>query len=341
MMVGLRSPSDLPRRGRAWLRRRALASRRLAGKPADRRPPRPSGDDWLVPILVDCFGRDGSTLMMRLLATSPEIALGNRYPHEHHYFTYLWRWSRLLDRTDWPRDVWGPNEVCSVTQEEKLPLLGPPPWTPRDLMDESVDGRAMSSRCFELAWQEFSRRARERTRANHRDSTVTARYYAEKHLDSWNLDLDELPPLRLLALLRDPRDVWVSVQGFERKKPEVADFRVGGQLSRQDLLRYQIARQRVRLRWIAGLLEADRFPVVRYEDLVLDLPGVAHRLEGWLGVSLDAGRAGAEDRMFRRHASSESPKDSISRWKRELDPAEAELFAAEIGPELRMLGFEA
>ena len=62
---------------------------------------------------------------------------------------------------------------------------------------------------------------------------------------------------------------------------------------------------------------------------------VVRQLEAGLG------QAGAQDRMFRRHASSESPEDSIGRWKRELDPAEAELFAAEIGPELRMLGFEA
>ena len=45
--------------------------------------------------------------------------------------------------------------------------------------------------------------------------------------------------------------------------------------------------------------------------------------------------------MFKRHASSESPESSIGRWKRELDPAEAELFAKEIGPELRGLGLEA
>ncbi len=131
-------------------------------RPADR-PPRPSKEDWLEPILVDCFGRDGSTLMMHLLASSPEIALGARYPYEDRYFTYLWRWSRLLDRVDWPRDLWGANEVCSVSQEGSLPLLGPPPWLPRDLMEEGANGQAMSSRCFELVWQEFSRRARART----------------------------------------------------------------------------------------------------------------------------------------------------------------------------------
>ena len=33
------------------------------------------GSDWLTPILIDYFTRDGSTLMMRLLATSPNVAI--------------------------------------------------------------------------------------------------------------------------------------------------------------------------------------------------------------------------------------------------------------------------
>jgi hypothetical protein len=277
--------------------------------------------------------------MMRLLASSPEIALGARYPYEQRYFTYLWRWSRLLDRSDWPRDVWGANEVCSVAQEASLPLLGPPPWSPRDLIEESADGQAMSSRCFELVWQEFSRRAGERTRNLHR-SAAEARYYAEKHLDTWNLRLDELPQVELLVLLRDPRDVWVSVQAFEQANPAVADFRAGGSINHDELLRYQIARQRVRLRWIADLLEADDPPVIRYEDLVLDLPGVAARVERRLGVSLDTEAAGARDRVFKRHTSSASPEGSIGRWRQELDPAVAELFTKGLEAELRVLDFD-
>jgi hypothetical protein len=279
--------------------------------------------------------------MMRLLASSPEIALATNYPYEDRYFTYLWRWSRLLDRAEWPSDVWGSHEVCSIAQEERLPLLGPPPWLPRDLMDEGRKGQAMSSRCFELAWREFSRRARERTRATRRGSEIDPRYYAEKHLDTWNLSLDELPPVKLLVVLRDPRDVWVSRQAFERGRPAAVDFRAARPGSQEDLLRYQIARDRQRLRWIAALLETDESAVVRYEDLVLDLPGVAGRIERRLDVSLDVEGVGGRNRVFARHSTSEAPETSIGRWRSELDPAVAEQFAQGIGAELRMLAFEA
>ena len=63
----------------------------------------PEEQPALEPILVDYFTRDGSTLMMRLLATSPQIAVGGEYPYEHKYFAYLYRWARLLDRQTWPR----------------------------------------------------------------------------------------------------------------------------------------------------------------------------------------------------------------------------------------------
>ncbi len=88
------------------------------------------------------------------------------------------------------------------------------------------------------------------------------------------------------------------------------------------------------------MLEADEAVVVRYEDLVLDLPGVADGLERRLGVSLAAEGVGGRDRVFNRHGSSEAPATSIDRWRKELDPAVADLFAEGIGAELRAVGFE-
>jgi hypothetical protein len=58
-------------------------------------------------------------------------------------------------------------------------------------------------------------------------------------------------------------------------------------------------------------------------------------------VSLDTGRTRERDREFNRHGSAGSPESSIGRWKDELDPAVAELFTKEIGPELRLHGFDA
>ncbi len=292
------------------------------------------GRDWLTPILVDYFTRDGSTLMMRLLASSPQIAVEAAYPYERKYFSYLWRWSRVIERGEWPEDLWGPHDFGSVSQEQQTPLVGPLPWRPRDLIESGPHEPSMSERCFELAWSEFSRRAARWTVAEDRGGRADVRYYAEKHLNTWMIDTGDLPPVKVLTLLRDPRDTYVSIGAFDRTRGGTMAF------DRERVLQ-AIARHRQRLRWVAGLLESDDAPVVRYEDLVRDLPSVARRLEAWLGVELQPDAVTADRVLRRRHMTAPSAEESIGRWKRELDAEAAELFARELGPELRAVGFEA
>jgi hypothetical protein len=298
-------------------------------------PPRTSSGEWLTPILVDYFGRDGSTLMMALLATSPWIVTDDRYPYERRYFTYLWRWSRLLSRTDWPGALWAKDDLVSISQERAFPLLGPPPWLPRELLEPGPGGAPISRRCFELAWSELSFRAVERARSGSGD-TPTPRYYAEKHGNTWLVNRRELPPLKLIVLLRDPRDIYASIEAFEDKEPSTS-FGVRYAWRGSDRLGGVIDRQRRRLRWIARLLEAGRVPVVRYEELTGDLPSVVRRMEDHLQVKLapDALRG---DELEARHGSSAA--DGSTRWRHELDPDTAERFTRELRPELLAVGLD-
>ncbi len=316
----------------AWLAKHRL--RRGATEWSSAAPAAPSGE-WLTPILVDYFGRDASTLMMALLATSPRIVTDEQYPYERRYFTYLWRWSRLLSRTSWPRALWAKDDVVSISQERASPLLGPPPWLKRDLLESGHDGTPMARRCFELAWRELSLHAIERARSESADAP-TPRYYAEKHGNTWLVNRRELPPVRLIVLLRDPRDTYVSIRAFEDKEPSTS-FGVRYDWRGEDQLAGMIDRQRQRLRWIARLLEAGRVPVVRYEELTGDLPGVVRRLEEHLQVELapDALRG---DALEARHGSSVATNSA--RWRHELDPDTAERFTRELHPELQAVGLD-
>ena len=139
---------------------------------------------------------------------------------------------------------------------------------------------SMSEQAFDFAWREFSRRATAVTRVAHRDPEADVGYYAEKHMNSWLLDRAELPPLRLLVLLRDPRDTYASLLAFrEATKAELGQRQAADEA---DYFRRFIERQRDRLRWIAGLEEGRDTAIVRYEELVRDLPerGPASR-PGW------------------------------------------------------------
>jgi len=323
----LRTAVDLDRPG---------APPSAAATPA-RAPERGAGDAWLTPVLVDHFARDGSTLLMRLLATSPNIAVDVQYPYEARYFAYMWRWARLLDRDEQHLEGWRRRDLASLAQERDSALIGPPPWTHRRLFD--ADPAPISQAVFNAGWQEFSRRATAETRQRRRSPRAEVRYYAEKHLNSWDVDLAQLPPVRVLALLRDPRDTYVSILSFDRLRdtPGFGQDNAGSQEAH--LLRL-IARQRRRLRWIAELLDADDVPVIRYESLVDDLAGVATRLEDVLGVRLHATEAAGDAALLRRHGTADAPQASIGRWKTELDPPVAERITRELEPELRALGFE-
>ena len=317
----------------AWLARRRLrpGRKRLASSAAGA----PPAQAWLTPILVDYFGRDGSTAMMALLATSPEVVIDEKYPYERRYFTYLWRWSRLLSRTDWPGALWAKDDVVSISQEQSPGLLGPPPWLPRELLEAGRDGAPIAHRCFELAWAELSARAIERARSRGREA-VTPRYYAEKHGNTWLVDTRELPPLRLIVLLRDPRDTHASIRAFEQKEPATS-FAIQDAWAGTDRLAGILDRHRQRLRWIAALLQDESVPVVRYEELSGNPGGVARRLEGHLEIELDHAALDSGG-LAARHGS--STRNGSGRWQRDLDPETAERFTRELRPELQAVGFE-
>jgi glycosyltransferase involved in cell wall biosynthesis len=343
-IAGRRSAPLRSRARRLRARARSLGSRQPRHSAATwTQTTSTEGSDWLTPVLVDYFTRDGSTLTMKLLASSPQIAVERTFPYERKYFAYLWRWARLLDGEDWPEGQWGPQGLGSLTQMRSHTMLGPPPWLPRTLVRSAPGEPTMGQRAFDLAWREFSRRAaREHLNAlgvDH-ESAPPVRYLAEKHLNTWKVPLGQLPPHRLIVLLRDPRDSWVSINAFN-------DIRGGGRLgrdragSREQHLDGVIRRQRERLRWIAELEEKGEVPIVRYEELVNDLPGTAERLGSWLGVELDA-KSVVRDKAYRaKHMTADSPEQSIGRWRNELEPEVAERFTNELGPELRAVGIEA
>jgi hypothetical protein len=296
-------------------------------------------EPWLEPLLVDYAGRDGSTLMMRLLGSSPQIAVGPEYPYEEKYFTYLWFWSRLLEREDFPPERWHHGHTGSLALESSVPMLGPPPWRTLELFDPQSPDGPISRRAFDLVWSEFSKRASRVTQAQH-GSTDEVRFYAEKHLMTWRVDTGELPPLKVLALVRDPRDVWISIRAVNVLRTERDEPLIGRDpVESEDewLVRF-IDDQRERTRWIAGLAESG-VPVFRYEDLIQDLPGQSERLQRWLGVSVDVDAVLADDSERARHSSTPSAAESIGRWREDLTSDEAAHMAELLGPQLEALGY--
>lgn len=279
---------------------------------------------------------------MRLLSTSPQIAMGAVYPYEEKYFAYLFRWAHLIEKEEWPHRIWNPQGLASLVQEEQMPLMGAPPWKKRDLFQAAEGDEALSDHAFNAVWEEFSRRATAQTRKRLKRPDAEVRYYAEKHLSTWRVDLDRLPPIRVVALLRDPRDTYVSIMSFAEKRERSGQQRLMGRREgeeHEDWLERHLGRQRDRLRWLRRAIDSGDMPVVRYEDLVLRLEDVAGTLEEILGVELDPAVVVADRKMRSKHVSASTPEASVGRWRREMDPGLAKRFNDELGPELEALGF--
>lgn len=264
-------------------------------------------------------GRVGSTLLMQLLATSDEVVLERRYPEgEFRYLSYC------LRIAEWVATPWNPKLHPGVTELLFGPadLGGPLPFSP-SLVDIEHLGRTV----LEGMWRAFSEELRR--------SSPRGRYYAEKVVGDAELLLETAIPLRLVDLVRDPRDIYCSI----RSRSGGTGFgRLEGQ-SDDEFLEAMVATQRQRLMAMARTPPTVDRMMIRYEDLVLDLASLANELSEWLGLSLNAEAVLAGREQNRHHMTSASPKESIGRWRNELSPAEASKIWDPLASEIAAWGY--
>jgi sulfotransferase family protein len=290
--------------------------------------------EFLTPIMVRClWGRVGSTLLMQLLGTSDAIAFNRAYPCEDRVLSSLlhlaqpiagppptpagW-WMDDPDRLWWMDPAW-----LGAVQSAHDPLPGlDAPW--RDVLHRRV---------VRALWSAYTQTERE-----YRGPGV--RYYAEKYGAYAEVLASSGIPVLFIDLIREPRDIWLSVRAFDRKRDSYGFGRREGQ-SEEDYLRSFLRSIRRRLDVMAAAEGDVNVRQVRYEQLVGDLDAQANRLSQWLGVPLQpAAVREAEDR-FRHHMTSASVPGSVERWRAELSIAELSVFQEVLGHHLVRLGYQA
>jgi hypothetical protein len=285
--------------------------------------------DRLKPVLVLGMGRSGTTLLMQLLGTSPRILFDRAYPFEVRYLTYLLRWVLLLGQKWQAGHGWDPAATFNPPDEK----MGPFPYLEADFWGHQDLWRS----CLETAWGEFSKFAMSRAGAA-RDGEGAIRYYAEK-IPFWVPGyLRQVMPYRVILLVRDPRDVFLSITAFDRKRG------FSGFSRRADDDDWTFAARFVKLcrERFAVMREEEKVArslLVKYESLVIDLAAETQRLSQWLGVELNAGWVGKHVSSFAHHMTSESPHESAGRWRRELSRKLNEFFLRELEQELRYFGY--
>ncbi len=162
------------------------------------------------------------------------------------------------------------------------------------------------------------------------------RYFGDKLPDyvAVGMAAQWAPSIRIILLVRDPRDVVVSYR--------IMAQRVVGNGPREEQLRTLTVSSLARI-WretYEFLLPRIRDPhVVRYDALVTDPTLTARGIIEWFGLEWDGAidREIATNTSIRTHGSSATAASSIARWRRDLTSADADAVTEICGPMMSRL----
>lgn len=262
----------------------------------------------VTPILTHGPGRTGSTLLLELLQTSPQILVEGSYPYE----------TRLL---------------AGITGVALSAHGDPSAWQAYPGAEAIANGERLTrassyAPTFSTSaagWKAALKQDWEESVALIAERRPMTCYYAEKSFPFAAVALAEAGvEHRNLVRVRDPRDTWCSILAFDRQRGFHGFGRQPGENEEAYLGRY--------LQRMARFYDPRHYPEalwLRYEDLVSDAVTSRARLEDWLDVEL----SWSGTRAYRQHMTSESARASIGRWKTDLQPAHRELI------EMEMRGF--
>lgn len=294
------------------------------------KPPAP-----LIPILCQGPGRTGFTLLMELLLTSDEVLPEPLFPHENRMLDAL----ALASLAFWqvPEEFPPLGRAAQLRAIHQALEIRPVwPWVADDLSKKTSE-TLLWREIFETNWSLLSARLRTRR--------PQGKYYAEKGSPGVAGILKKAKmPHRILLRSRDPRDHWCSLAAFNAKR--------GYELDNKDLpLRSVVERLPLFIDAIKshyapflGKDFSDPLPskvhLVKYEELVTDLPSVAASIEQRFRIKLHPQLALERTELHPEHRTSSSPKQSIGRWKKDLDPEIGTVLEKELRPIYEKLGYD-
>jgi hypothetical protein len=318
-----------------------------------REPLRSDYEPRLAPLMVTTLGRSGSTYLMQLLASHPEVVVFRRFPYESTPAKY---WIHMLRVLSEPA-----NFVESATPEsfhDDLWWVGNNPYHD-DRVYEQPSLEDWFARHYVERLATFSLRSIDdwyltlaRTQAQ-----PAPVYFAEKHM--WPNFLPALtaelyPRAKEVFLVRDFRDLASSIMAFDQKRGFAGFGRRDGETD-EEYMRDGLRRMTLDL-LNSWRTRRERAHLVRYEDLILRPTETLTALLEYLEIGSaretvqEVLTVGSEEVLrlpgssheaseLRAHRTVAEPRATIGRWRREGDPALRDLSGEVFGEALREFGY--
>ncbi|WP_444908818.1 sulfotransferase domain-containing protein [Microbulbifer sp. TRSA005] len=280
----------------------------------------------ITPIMLRSFGRSGSTLLMQVLGSSNNVVFDRHYPFEKRHLTYLCRLSGLVGKDTANDSDWNPDSIFN----RELNKVGPIPYSEVSIFDRSE----LSKDFLKRLWNGFSTQVK-KANSDIIDSNNPV-YYAEKVVHDICSEVNNVIAAKNLFLLRDPRDEFLSIKSFNKKR----GFNGFGWEESDTDESYAIRLCKMRksfMRHVANMECDDRRYFIKYEDFMLSPFDKTNDISEWLGLTLDYNQVLANRSSVDQHITA---PESVIRWKSEMDSSLCEIFNEHLGEELNSLGYE-
>jgi Sulfotransferase family len=293
----------------------------------------------IAPLMVTTLGRTGSTILMKVLATHPEVVAYRPFEHEPRVATYwLGVLSSLTDPVSYRRQINPAGTIDGtwwIGTEQPLPRRLKDPGLTRWLGEVSV--REIAAFCQARIEGLYETVAAEQ-------GTATPALFAEKFRPDGIPELmwELYPRLREVVLVRDFRDMVASMFAYNAKRGREGFRRDSAATDAE----YVVDQIKSSVRGLATAWEArsERAHLIRYEDLVLDPEPTVAALLRYLELD-DSPASEMVATLFARgpetewHRTTADPAASIGRWRRDLTPEARQACEQALASELQIFGY--
>lgn len=286
----------------------------------------------LQPLMVSSLGRSGSSWLMAMLARHPEITVHGDHPYESRLCKYYVH--NLL------KTLSEPPGYLRTTCEDELFAVNTH-WLAAELPLDADQHRRFRREHLEGLARFCQQETDEVYLRVSRSQGKTTRFFAEKYGAGHTPRLmgELYPGSREIILVRDFRDMYCSVQAFNRRHGR-DDFGMGRAGAGEELL--DVTAKRVD--GLVGSYRSRRRKVflLRYEDLMRDPGGMLREILAYLDIQRGS--------ALIRSVVSEAPSGdghgtstgdaSIGRWRRDLSPADRDRCTRVFEEALMAFGYE-